>query len=519
MQIAQVLERAVQIKRDQTATVFKGRRRTYAEFKDRVQRFAGGLRSLGIGDGERVAILALNSDRYLEFYYAVPWAGGVFVPVNTRLAAPEIAYWLNDSGSEILLVDDAFAAMVPELRKAVPGLETVIHCDDGPAPEGMMSYEGLIRDHEPVADAGRGGDDVAGLYYTGGTTGVSKGVMLSHRNLVVNALNGMPAFQFSEKSRWLHAAPMFHIADGSAVLGVTMGLGCHVFIPAFTPAATLSIIQGEGITCTILVPTMINLLVNDPTLPDHDLGSLENVLYGASPMPEAVIEKALSVLPGCGFTHAFGQTECAPLVSFTGPEFHVLEGPHAGRYKSAGRAAYGVEMRILDEQGSEVPNGTVGEVCVRGDNVMLGYWNKPEQTAEAKRDGWMHTGDGGYLDDEGFLYIVDRVKDMIISGGENVYSAEVENALYQHPLVAECAVIGIPHEKWGEQVHAVIRLQDGKTATQNELIDHAHSLIAGFKCPRSIAFVTEPLPLSGAGKILKTELRKPYWDGYGAKVH
>lgn len=518
MYISQLLTRAVQTKRDQVATICAGRRHNYGEFLNRVQKFAGGLRNLGIGEGERVAILAHNSDRYLEFYYATPWAGGVFVPVNTRLAVPEFAYWLDDSGSEILLVDDAFAPVVGELRDRVGSLRHVIYIGDGETPEDMLDYETLISQNDPVEDAGRGNDDLAGLFYTGGTTGVSKGVMLSHSNFVSNTLNAMPAFNFSENSRWLHVAPMFHIADGCAVFGATMGLSTHVFIPGFTPAGTLQAVQEHKITNTLLVPTMINMVVNDPTVKEFDLSSLKDIAYGASPMPEAVILKALEILPGCGFTHCYGQTECAPLVTYTGPEFHVMDGPNAGRYKSAGRAAYAVDVRIFDENDVEVPYGTVGEVCVRGANVMLGYWNKPEQTKDALRGGWMHSGDGGYMDEQGFVYIVDRVKDMIISGGENVYSAEVENAIYQHEAVAECAVIGIPHEKWGEQVHAIVRLHEGKLLSEADAITHCHSLIAGFKCPRSCSFVIDPLPLSGAGKILKTELRKSYWDDQDKQV-
>lgn len=518
MYISQLLTRAVQTNRDKTATICAGRERSYGEFSDRVQRFAGALQGLGIGDGERVAILAHNSDRYLEFYYATPWAGGVFVPVNTRLAVPEFAYWLEDSGSEILLVDDAFMGVVPELRERVAGIREVIYIGDGDTPDGMLNYEQLVADSAAIEDAGRGNKDLAGLFYTGGTTGVSKGVMLTHENFMVNTLNAMPAFNFTEQSSWLHAAPMFHIADGCAVFGATMGMSTHVFIPGFTPAGTMQAIQDHKVTNTLLVPTMVNMVVNDPSISDYDLSSIQDIVYGASPMPEAVITKALEVLPNCGFTHAYGQTECAPLVTYTGPEFHVLDGPNAGRFKSAGRAAYAVDVRIFDENDEEVPYGTVGEVCVRGANVMKGYWNKPEQTAEALRGGWMHTGDGGYMDEQGFVYIVDRVKDMIISGGENVYSAEVENAVYQHDAVAECAVIGIPHEKWGEEVHAVVRLHEGQSATDEDIITFSHTLIAGFKCPRSVSFVSDPLPLSGAGKILKTELRKPFWGDKDKQV-
>ncbi len=518
MYISQLLTRAVQAKGESIATICADRVHTYGQFQNRVQKFAGALRTLGITDGERVAILAHNSDRYLEFYYATPWAGGVFVPVNTRLAVPEFAYWLNDSGSEILLVDDAFAGVVEELKSLVGSLREVIYIGDGKTPDGMKNYEEILAAADPVADAERGGDDLAGLFYTGGTTGVSKGVMLSHRNFIVNTLNSMTAFNFNEHSRWLHVAPMFHIADGCAVFGATMGLSSHVFIPGFTPQGTMQAVQEHRVTTTLLVPTMVNMLVNDPELAKYDMTSLKDIIYGASPMPEAVIVKALEVLPGAGFTHAYGQTECAPLVTYTGPEFHVLEGPNAGRFKSAGRAAYAVGVRIFDENGTDLPDGAEGELVSSGPTHLLGYWNKPEQTAEAKRNGWMHTGDGGYMDEQGFVYIVDRVKDMIISGGENVYSAEVENALYQHEAVAECAVIGVPHEKWGEQVHAVVRLHEGQSASDQEIMDFSHTLIAGFKCPRSVDFVTDPLPLSGAGKILKNEIRKPYWEGQGKSV-
>jgi long-chain acyl-CoA synthetase len=255
------------------------------------------------------------------------------------------------------------------------------------------------------------------------------------------------------------------------------------------------------------------MLVNHPSIGDYDLTSLRAALYGASPMPEAVIKKAIRELPKAKFYQAYGQTEAAPLVTVLTWERHVFEGPLAGKMKSAGQAAPGIDLIIMNESGRELAPGEVGEVCLRGPNVMKGYRNMEEQTAATIVNGWLHTGDGGYIDEDGFLFIVDRVKDMIISGGENVYSAEVENAIYQHADVNQCAVIGIPHEKWGEQVHAIVVPHAGKTITEDELIGHCKALIAGFKCPRSVSFQAQPLPLSGAGKILKTELRKPYWAG------
>lgn len=519
MYLTQALKRTMQIAGGVLATSCAGRERNWRECRDRVARMAGALRALGLEDGGRAAILALNSDRYFEFFYAVPWSGGVFVPINIRLAAPEIAYWLNDSGAEILFIDDRFLPMLDALDGQIESIRELIYIGDGPIPDGMHGYERLIAENAPIDDAGRGYDDLAGLFYTGGTTGRSKGVMLSHRNLVCNSYNVIAGFGYEAGMRWLHAAPMFHIADGLSVFGVTMIGGSHYFIPGFTPEDCLRAISEHRITDTLLVPTMVNALVNHPDIDDHDLSSMDRITYGASPMPEAVIRRAMDVIPDCGFIHAYGQTECAPLSTFNGPEFHVLDGPNAGMFKSAGRAALGVEIAIRDEDGQEVPRGEVGEICVRGPNVMLGYWRQPELTKLALRDGWMRSGDAGRMDENGFIYVVDRLKDMIISGGENIYSAEVENALHQHDAVAEAAVIGVPDDQWGERVHAIVRLQDGATVEAEDLIAHCRTLIAAFKCPRGVDFRDDPMPLSGAGKILKTELREPYWAGREKQIN
>ncbi len=520
MYLSQCIRRAAQVAGDEIATIDGERILTWKQCLHRVQHLAGAIRGkLALKQGDRAAILALNSDRYFEYSYGMVWAGCVFVPLNTRLAPPEIAYWLNDSGSEVLFVDDTFLPAVKALAGKLESVRDYVYIGTEATPDGMHRYDDLIDGAEPIEDAGLGYDDLAALYYTGGTTGVSKGVMLSHRNLQANAMQVIPAINFQPGMRWLHAGPMFHIADGLSIFGVTTMAGRHVFIPGFEPVAVLNAIQEHGITDTLLVPTMINMLVHHPDVGTYDLSSLRQLTYGASPMPEAVIRRALEVMPDVNFTHAYGQTECAPIVSFNGPECHRGEGLENGMFKSCGKAAIAVDVKIVDEEDNEVPPGTVGELCVRGPNVMLGYWNKPEQTAEALKDNWMHSGDGAYMTEAGFIYIVDRVKDMIISGGENIYSAEVESAVHQHPAVAECAVIGVPDEKWGEAVHAIVRLHEGQTAGEQDIIDHARGLIAGFKCPRRVSFRGEPLPLSGAGKVLKTELRKPYWEGEDKQVH
>lgn len=506
----QMVRRAAQNQPNVLATVDGDRKQTWPEYVHKIACFAGGLQQLGFGDDDCAAILALNSDRYFEFMYAVPWAGGIFQPINTRLAGPEVEYWLNDSEASILFVDTTFAPLVAQIRDRLAHVKHFVFVDEGETPEGYIPYAELV-DAEPVADAGRCNEDVAGLFYTGGTTGRSKGVMLTHTNLVVNSLQAVAVMGVQQKDRILHVAPMFHIADAFVCMMASALCCSNYFQPAFDPIATLKGVQDNKIQRMLLVPTMINMVVHQPTIGNYDLDALESVWYGASPMPEAVIQQALKVMPKVQFYQAYGQTEAAPVITALLPERHTFEGPLAGKMKSAGQALPGIDVCIMDENNQRVDYGVVGEVCMRGPNIMKGYRNMEEQTANTIVDGWLHTGDGGYMDEEGFVFIVDRVKDMIISGGENVYSAEVENALYQHDAVSQCAVIGIPHEKWGEAVHAIVVLKEGATSDEAALIEHCKSLIAGFKCPRSVSFQSEPLPLSGAGKILKTELRKPYW--------
>jgi len=519
MRLTLMVERGAQTNARGVVTEFSSRSHTWAQFAERVARLAGGLQDLGAKAGDRVAILALNSDRYLEFLFAVPWAGAVFVPINTRLAPPEIAYWLNDSGAEVLFVDDTFVPMLGALQGQLETVGSVVYLGDGAAPEGLQHYEGLIEGRAVIDDAGRTGDDLAGLYYTGGTTGVSKGVMMTHTNMVMNALNFTPVGQFDYWSKFLHAAPMFHMADGAGAFAMAIVGGGHCFIPGFEPVASLAAIEEFRPTHSVLVPTMVNMMINHPDVNKYDITSLRRVIYGAAPMPTPVIVRALEVMPGISFVHGYGQTEAAPFISALDPRH--LEGPDIpeGRRNSIGHAGGAVEVRVLDERDVEVPANTVGEICTRGPHVMPGYWKQPELSAETLRNGWLHTGDSGYMDEDGFLYIVDRIKDMIISGGENVYSAEVESAVHKHDAVVECAVIGIPNDKWGEQVHAIVRLTEPGAVEAGDLIAFCHDLIANYKCPRSIDFTETPLPLSGAGKVLKTELRKPYWVGHEKGVN
>src|SRR5581483_4719590 len=359
---------------------------------------------------------------------------------------------------------------------------------------------------------------LAGIFYTGGTTGRSKGVMLSHGNLMVNALNALGEGLFQSSAIYLHAAPMFHLANGAAMYSLLLSGGSNVMIQGFTPEGVMAAIQSERVTDALLVPTMIQMLVDHPAIGSYDLSSLKHVIYGASPISDAVLGRAMAALPNVEFTQAYGMTELAPIATLLHWKEHIGEGRAKGRHRAAGRATLGCEVRIVNADDQPVPNGTVGEIVVRGENVMMGYWERPEETAKAIIHGWMHTGDGGYMDEHGFIYVVDRVKDMIISGGENIYSVEVENAISQHPAVAQCAVIGIPDDRWGELVHAVVVTKPGAQLTAGELIEFCKTLIAGYKCPRSVEISPTALPLSGAGKVLKRDLRKPFWENRERRV-
>jgi acyl-CoA synthetase (AMP-forming)/AMP-acid ligase II len=494
----QGLHRSLQQTPDAPATVCGSRVRTFSEQVDRVARLAGALRELGVRDGERVGILAPNSDRFAELLLAVPWANGVLHPVNFRWSAPEIAASLQESQTDILFVDDSFAALAG-------GARTVVRMADEAPPSGTLGYESLISSAEPVKDARRGGDALAALFYTGGTTGSPKGVMLSHAGMLNGALaiRATVPWVAAPGGRTLVVAPMGHLSGVIGWLLQSMCGGAHVIVPAFEPAAVLEAIDRHRVTHVFLVPTMLQRILDDPAAGEHDLSSLQTVIYGASPIAEALLDRALTALPGVSFMQVYSQTELAASGTFLTPDDH-REGT---RLRSAGRPVLNLDIRVVDGDDDEVPRGTVGEVVCRTDSAMLGYWDKPSETAEALRAGWLHTGDAGYMDDNGYLYIVDRLKDMIISGGENVYSAEVENAIGSHPAVAACAVIGLPDDEWGERVHAVVVPHVGHTATAQAIEEHCRQLIAGYKVPRSWSFV-DALPVSPAGKVLKRELRR-----------
>ena len=380
MNLTQGLHRALACQPQATATVFGERRRTFAQFGDRVARLAGALQAMGLQPGDRIGMLSLNSDRYLEYYMAVPWAGCAVNPVNIRWAAAEIAYSLDDCDTRVLIVDDTFASQVPELRRLSKSLQTVIHAGDAATPRDMVSYESLIADTLPVPDAMRAGADLAGVFYTGGTTGFPKGVMLGHDGLALNGLIMVAEGAVREGTAGLHALPMFHIADVLLMNALWTVGGLHVVLPSFTPAGVLQTIQQHRITSALLVPTAVQATVDHPDVAKFDLSSLEVLAYGGSPISEAVIERTLHALPGVALLQVYGMTELSPAATILRPELHTSEGRALGKVRSGGRPTYCMEVRIVDPNDNEVPRGQVGEIAVRSPAVMLGYWDKPEAT-------------------------------------------------------------------------------------------------------------------------------------------
>ena len=494
------LRRAVQVAPERSAVRCGEVELTYGEMWDRTCRLAGGLQELGMRPGDRVAVVAGNCHRYLELYQAVPGAGLALVPLNQRHTAAELAYALEDSGARVL-----FAGAGVDL----PGrtVDHVIDLED--------AYEALLAGARPVDFADTlAPDTIAGLFYTGGTTGAAKGVILTHRNLIANALHFQAAWPFGPDTRWLIIPPLFHAAGSIAVLATVWHAGRQVVLPAFDPGAALDLIEAERITATLVVPTMLAAICDEQLARPRDTSSLALISHGGAPVATETLRRAREAFPGAQLMHIYGTTETAPIATILPHEELLLDAPQA---RSCGQPAVGVEVAVVDlEDGSSARAGAVGEVAIRGDNVMAGYWNKPRETAEALGGGWYRTGDLGYMDDHAFLYLVDRAKDMIVSGGENVYSTEVEEVLYGHPAVLEAAVFGIPDARWGEAVHAVVVPRSD--VAEDDLLRHCRELIAAYKVPKRIELRTDPLPKSGAGKVLKRELRAPHWKGHGAMI-
>jgi long-chain acyl-CoA synthetase len=490
-------------------------RSTQQEHLDRTCRLAHALpHQLGVTRDDRFAVMALNSHHYLELYHAAYLGAGVINPLNLRLAPAELEYILHDSGAKVVFVDAWFAGVIDQVREAA-GVDTVVLIGEGDAPHDLK-YEDLVTAGRPVVPSEPEEEDAVVLMYTGGTTGLPKGVLLDQRAELLNLYHVAMQWKFDEHFVFLHQTPMFHAASMGGILGIPHAGATSTFVPVFDPKSVLDAIERDRVTMTVMVPTMVGLVLSHPEFRPERLASLEILTYGASPMPVALLEKVLALFPDLEIYQGYGMTESAAVLTSLGPEEHRIGGD---RLRSAGRPLRGVVLSIQDEHGNPLPQGQTGEVCARAGNFMREYWKKPDATEEAFRGGWYHSGDAGYVDDGGYLFLVDRVKDMIVTGGENVYSVEVENAIASHPGVAQVAVIGIPSEQWGEAVHAIVVPKDGITLTEAEVVEHARQSIASYKVPKSVAFHTEPLPLSGAMKVLKRDLRAPYWEGRDRAVN
>lgn len=488
--IGALLEVTAERHANECAVVCGDVRHTYSELSRRCRRLAAALHGLGLDIGERVGVVAHNCHRYLELYLTVPAAGMVLVPLNRRLTDGEIDYALRDSGTRVLFTDR------PGLGR--PGTTVVDLHDD---------YESLLEAVEEASFPPISSEAVAGLFYTSGTTGAAKGVMLSHANLAANAVTWTAQWPFGRDTRWLLVAPMFHLAGTNAVLATVAAGGRHVVLPTFAAAGALDLIAAERATATLVIPTMLAAMADEQLQRPRRVSSVTHLSHGGAPIATQTLRRAARAFPQAELMNIYGTTETAPNVTFLPGEESLLD---SRIVRSSGRVVHGAEIAVVNASGQELPAGEVGEVIVRGPMVMGGYWNKPDATAAALKDGWYYTGDLGYTDPDGFLYLVDRRRDMIVTGGENVYSTEVEEVLYRHPKVLEAAVFGVPDSRWGEAVHAVVVLRES-LSDEDELTEHCRGHMASFKVPKTIEITDHPLPKSGAGKILKRELRAPFW--------
>ncbi|MDH5695993.1 MAG: long-chain-fatty-acid--CoA ligase [Dehalococcoidia bacterium] len=511
--LRELLNRNAQTYSDKTAFIFENKRYTFKQVNQRVNSLTNALASIGVRKGDRVGILAYNCPQYFEVFN-VAKAGMVCVPLNYRFVGRELAYLINNSEANTLILEKEFLNSILPIRHELKGVKNFI-CLDA-ALENMMSYEQLISNFppdEPVGEVGE--DDPCILFYTSGTTGRPKGAIHTNKSLLAEAATVQHGFTSSDIA--LCVMPLFHVAGSAAYLFPAFSSGATmVILKKFEETLTLETIEREKVTNICLVPTMFIRLLE--YVQKYDLRSLQAINFTGSPMPLEALRRGIEHF-GKIFVQLLGQTETLNLTILE-KEDHNIEGSakEIKRLESVGKPARQGELRIVDEQGRDVPVGQVGEIIARSDRMMKGYWKMPKETAETIRDGWLHTGDMGRMDEDGYIYLVDRKKDMIISGAENIYSREVEEVLYMHPAVFEAAVVGVPDEEWGESVKAVIALKQGAVASEEKIIDFCKQHLASYKKPKSVEF-WDNLPKTPSGKIRKNVIRDRYWKGYEKKVH
>jgi fatty-acyl-CoA synthase len=518
--IGDFLRRAAKLYPNKTAIVDGDKRFTYEEFRDRVNQLGHALTALGVLPGDRVCILSPNSHYFLESYYGVPQIGAVLVPLNFRLVAADHEYIINHAGVKVVFADHQYTGIVQEIR---PNLKTVEHFvvagGDAPAQDGWVSWDDLTAKQPmtPTPEVEQDENDTVSINYTSGTTARPKGVMLTHRNAYINAYNFIAHLGVRHEDVELWTLPMFHANGWGGPFAVTAVGATHVVLRAVVAEDIYGLIEEEGVTFACMAPAVLATILNYADKGKHEIRTRPRFVVAGAPPPAAFIERLEHEL-GWEFIQIYGLTETAPILTVSRPDFHATTGDFSRRSR-AGVEAIGVDIQVLDDDGNPAPmdNSTIGEVCARSNVVLKGYWEQPEETAKAIYDGYFHSGDLAVWDEYGNIHIVDRKKDVIISGGENISSAEIEDALYKHPAVLECAVIGVPSEKWGETPKALVVLREGQTPAEEEVIAFTREHLAHFKCPTSIDFV-ETLPRTATGKLQKFLIREPYWQGVERRV-
>jgi acyl-CoA synthetase (AMP-forming)/AMP-acid ligase II len=524
MPLNELLPKAVKLHSNREAVVCGDVRLDYRGLAERVWRLANGLLKLGVQRNDRIAILHENCHEFLEAYLAAAHLGLILVPLNFRLSTRELAMILNDSQTRFLISQRIFEEKVADIPRQAPGIEKLIWTRSAsglPDPR-HLNYDALL-DKEtdlPPPFTTVEDDDIAHLYYTSGTTGRPKGVMLTHKNVKSHALGTIAELQLTDSDHWFHVAPLFHLADAWATFAITWAGGKHVLVPTFDAATVLSLIEKERITLSNLIPTMLNMMVNHPDVDRFDYSSLRVILSGGAPIAPETVRKIIDAFK-CDYVQTYGMTETSPYLTLSMLKKHLKDLPWEDqlRFKAkTGREFINVNLKVVDDQGKEVAKDgqQVGEIIVKGDIVTPGYWNMPEETEKAFRDGWLCTGDLAVIDEENYVNIVDRKKDMILTGGENVYSTEVENVLYMHPDILEAAVIGVPDPHWGESVKACVVLKEGCSLPESTIIAFCKENLAHYKAPKSVEFL-DALPKTGSGKIYKKALRDPHLQQGEAK--